>query len=111
MMALKLTFPLAQEYGITQIQNLGDFLLVIQWNRKEATLKFFTLQPLFDYIQQHMTTFSCIYLYHMYRDMNRLVDGLSTEAFKLECGAWTISIFQDGHRVNLPLAPWIFLFF
>jgi hypothetical protein len=82
---------LAEEYGITQLQILGYSLLVIQWLRKEASFRNFTLQPLFDDIQQQMTTFSHI----------------SKEALGLEQGTWTKSIFQDQCTNDFSHAPWL----
>jgi ribonuclease HI len=78
-MALKLLLQLAQEHGVQQIQIFGDSLLVIKWIRKEAQIRNFTLQPLYDDIQMQMTTFSHISLSHIYRDMNNIVDGLSKD--------------------------------
>jgi hypothetical protein len=91
---------LAQEYGVSQMQIFGDSLLVIQWLRKEASIKNFTLQPLYDDIQRQMTTFSHISLSHIYRDKNRIVD-LSKYGLGLEHGTWIISILQDGHSNEL----------
>jgi hypothetical protein len=59
---------LAQEYGVTQLQFFGDSPLVIQRLRKEASLRNFSLQPLFDAIQQ------------------QIVDGLSKKAFGAGAG-------------------------
>jgi ribonuclease HI len=46
-MALKLVFILSLEKDITQIQILGDSLLVIQWMKGDYMLRNFLLQPLF----------------------------------------------------------------
>jgi hypothetical protein len=45
-MALKLVFRLAQEFGVSHIQNFGDSLFAIQWMHKEILLRNFTLQTL-----------------------------------------------------------------
>jgi hypothetical protein len=59
--------------GSNKFKFFGDSLLVIKWIRKEAQIKNFTLQPLYDDIQMQMTTFSHISLSHIYRDMNNIV--------------------------------------
>jgi hypothetical protein len=76
-MALELVLRLSQEFCVSQIQIIGDSLLVIQWMHKEIVLRNFTLQPLYDDVHILITTVSHISLSHIYRDMNRKTNGLS----------------------------------
>jgi hypothetical protein len=60
-------------------------------------LRNFTLQPLFYDVQNLLTSFSHISLSHIYRDRNRIADGLSKDGLGLNQGAWIISEQRDGH--------------
>jgi hypothetical protein len=61
-MALKLVFRLAQEFGVSHIQNFGDSLFAIQWMHKEILLRNFTLQNL---MYNHNFLLSHIYYFHI----------------------------------------------
>jgi hypothetical protein len=98
---------LAQEYGVSHLQICGDSFLVIQWLRKEESIKISTLQ-LYDGVQQHMTTFSHISLSHIYRDKKRVVDGLSKEGLGLQHGTWIASILLDRNTYEFTRATWLY---
>lgn len=105
-MALKLVLKLAQELGVTQLQIYGDSMLVIQWMRKEIAVRNFTLHPLYDEVLNLLTYFSHTSLSHIYRDRNRLADGLSKAGVGLERGTWIITEIQNGHTEEYNHEPW-----
>jgi ribonuclease HI len=77
MLALKLTFTLTTEYGITRIQIFGDLLLIMNWFNKKFTLRNFTLQPLFDEIWEFMEEFTQVTFSHIFQERNKKVNSLS----------------------------------
>jgi hypothetical protein len=104
-MALKLTFTLAAEHGVSRFQIFGDSSLVIKWMKMEYVLRNFTLQLLLDEIRGILAGFNYHSFQHIFRDRNQIADCLSKYRIQLACGEWFIQEDLNGHiseYVQLP---------
>jgi hypothetical protein len=61
---------LVHKNGVSQIQIFEYSLLIIQWMKREFTLRKFTLQPLFHVILSLKSTFSHVSIMCVYMDMS-----------------------------------------
>ncbi len=76
----------AKEKGVKKIKIEGDSMLVIQqisgkWKVKEPSLK-----PLFQEVMKLLLDFEVEYIKHVYRDANKIADGLTNECLALKKG-------------------------
>jgi ribonuclease HI len=97
LMALRLTLLLAVEKDVNKLRIFGDSLLVIKSVKQEYVLRNFILQPVLEKVLRLMQAIAQISFHHIFREMNRVADGLSKEGVQLAHGEWIIQENADCH--------------
>jgi len=92
LMTLRLLLLYALEQGCLSLQVFGDSLLVIEWAKEIQKCNVTRLFPILEEVLLLKQQFFKIYFTHVYRERNRVADGLSKEGTQLTYGTWKIQI-------------------
>ena len=90
-MALKLLLLFAIEKGCRALQVFGDSLVIINWANGIHRFQISRLLPFLDDVTRIKRLFDNIFVSHIYRERNQLVDKLSKEATQLAYGLWHVT--------------------
>jgi len=94
-MALKLLIHFSVEKNIKRIHIFGDSFVIINWAKKIQIFHIMRLISILEEIHRMITFFVDISFNHVYRELNRKVDGLSKEAAQLVQGTWLIEDLKE----------------
>jgi ribonuclease HI len=77
--AFWISLKFALEKDIRSLQVLGDSKLVVDWFNGKCQINNLVLSPLLDKIREVGSLFGILFVEHLYREFNTMVDGLSKD--------------------------------